>query len=121
MSESDSHPLTRKQKRQLDRMMVNLLEYFNTDEGKEMLEKTEGLFSRISLQPVELPAPELTDQEQHALKFIRKELGKGHSPSVRKVTRAIGLRSSRSGQRIITTLIGKSILTHIDKKRLVLL
>jgi len=39
------------------------------------------------------------------MEFIKKEIVSGNSPSVREVTKALGLRSSRSGLRVINRLI----------------
>lgn len=54
---------------------------------------------------------ELTDQESRALEFIRRTLdAEQRSPSVREIAHVIGLKSSRSGFRVVQRLIAKEVL-----------
>jgi LexA DNA binding domain len=56
----------------------------------------------------------LTEKQKAALVFIKNELAHGKQPSVRTMAKAAGLRSSRSGARIIHSLISKGILVRRD-------
>jgi SOS-response transcriptional repressor LexA len=59
----------------------------------------------------------LTDQESKALEFIRRMLDtEQRPPSVREVARAIGLKSSRSGFRVVQRLIAKGVMMPLHKK-----
>jgi hypothetical protein len=60
--------------------------------------------------PTESKQEALSKHEIAALTFIRESLKNGRSPSVREVCRAVGLRSSRSGLRIINKLMSKRYL-----------
>ena len=54
--------------------------------------------------------PILTKQESKVLNFLEVEIySRRHSPSVRDVSRALGLRSSRSGARILQSLMSKGL------------
>jgi hypothetical protein len=85
---ASKEPLTKKHKQQLDRIIENLEQYLQTPEGIKVFDQLESLVSRIYSRFKHLPA--LTEKEERALRFIRKELRRGHSPSVREVGRAVG-------------------------------
>ena len=57
-----------------------------------------------------LPIRVLTAKEARALTFIQRERALGRSCSVRSVAKAVGLRSSRSGARIVYLLITKGFV-----------
>lgn len=56
----------------------------------------------------------LTDQERTAYKFICTTLELRRSPSIREITQALGLKSSRSGHQVVQRLIRKKLI-HRDK------
>jgi len=61
---------------------------------------------------LETPGPETAgiqpnEQEQKALGFINSELKQGRSPTVRGIAKASGFRSSRTGHRLLKSLIAK--------------
>lgn len=98
--------LSDEQKRTWDQIIEKLLDYFRTDEGTEFYKQFVAVFQKAP----QLPMVILTPNETKALHYIRKKQQRGHSPSVREVTRTIGLRSSRSGHKIITSLRSKGII-----------
>ena len=68
------------------------------------------LFSLLSIQETKQPDVEQTEQEQRAIAFIGSEMKQGKAPSIRGITKAIGLRSSRSGFRLVEQLISKGFV-----------
>jgi len=104
--------LSQREKQQLDRILDAAREYLQTPEGVDMFHAMERLIGK------RVPVSEviLTSNESKALTFIRRELKRGNSPSVREVTKAAGLKSSRSGQILIRALISKSVIKRIDGK-----
>lgn len=48
-----------------------------------------------------VPGIALTLNEEKTVAFIRSERKEGRSPGVRKIAQVVGLRSSRSGARIL--------------------
>ncbi len=66
-----------------------------------------------------MPA-DLSLQEMKALLFIKQQLGKGHSPSVRELTEHLGYSSSQSGLRIIRSLTEKGVVARDRNKNLTL-
>jgi LexA DNA binding domain len=101
--------LSPERRESLDNLLETLMKYLATPEGRETHEKLQALVSRIEERQKPAP-PSLSDQEERALRFIRKRLKAGRSPSVREVARALGLKSSRSGSRILNLLINKGIV-----------
>jgi hypothetical protein len=63
------------------------------------------------------PLPKLSLQEQIVFDLIKS----GRSPSIREITQAIGLSSSRSGQRIVESLMRKGIITRDESGSLIVL
>jgi hypothetical protein len=54
--------------------------------------------------------PVLTEQESKVLRFLEDEIYNRHrSPSLRDVSRVLGLQSSRSGSRVFRSLISKGL------------
>ena len=105
---SDSHGgLSDEQKQAWDHIIETLWKYFETPEGEEFYERFIGLMSQI--QEAQRNRG-LSDTENRALVFIRKELKRGHSPTVREVTKALGFRSSRSGHRVVCGLKEKGCI-----------
>src|ERR1043166_7602123 len=104
---ASTKPLPRKQKRQLDRLLLMLMKYLDTPEGVTLLQRMEKVFRPTSYRvPV---AAMLSDREARDLRFIKREIKREHLPSVREVARAIGLKSSRSGALMIQTLRSKGL------------
>jgi LexA DNA binding domain len=58
----------------------------------------------------------LSNKQKDALAFTRRELSHGRQPSVRDVSKAMGLRSSRSGALTVNSLIGKGLLSRKSGK-----
>ncbi len=104
--ESDSE-LSEIEKRAWDKIINNLVEYFNTENGTEFYERFADLMSRVEDQSV---ARSLSDVEHRALVFIQKERKQGRSPSVRTVSKTLGFRSSRSGHRIVSKLKDRGLI-----------
>jgi len=104
--------LSEEQKRALDRMIERLISYYyrHPAEFMDALERLRELDKRIKTRLYSEALLSLTEKEFKAFNFIRSELQRGHSPSVREVAKAIGLTSSRSGARAIKILVEKGIL-----------
>src|SRR4051812_44758072 len=104
--------LSEEQKRQLDQMIENLVAYANTTEGRKVMDEFIELMERINNRNDETCEEEsaLTAKEQRVMKFIRKELKEGSSPSSRTIAQTLGLRSSRSGLQMINRLIEKRVI-----------
>jgi len=105
----DPRSLTTKQRQTLDRLFAYLVDYFQTTEGIELSERIHGFLARQKAR-----RDDITPTEERALDFIRTELKRGHSPSVREVARALGLKSSRSGFRVVASLIQNRVLSRRD-------
>jgi hypothetical protein len=87
-------------------MLQDLLAYLDTPEGQAFYQRFIAAFDKPKL-----PAPlALSEREENALDFIRKQLKKAHSPSVREVASAVGLRSSRLGFQIVRSIKIKKLL-----------
>src|SRR5437773_1277197 len=80
---------------------------------KRVVEEAE----KLSATRPKLPA--LSVRETKALDFIRCSLGAGTSPSVRQVCQAVGLRSSRSGLRLVNKLISKGYVCRKEDGSLI--
>ena len=93
-------------------MIENLTVYLNTPEGDASLRNLEAIVKRIQARSEFEAAAEipLSPNEERALAFIRSELKKGRSPGVRKIAQAVGLRSSRSGLKLVRSLKIKGLL-----------
>lgn len=66
--------------------------------------------------------PRLSDQEQIAFDLIKtRNQSEGRSPSVREITQSLGLSSSRSGHRVVTSLLKKRLISRDDAGALVVL
>ena len=70
------------------------------------------IFKLLTRRPLEKNRPPLTEQESTALAFIRHEQDHGRTPSTRSLARTMGFRSSRSGHRMIETLVSKGYVTR---------
>lgn len=101
--------LSSRTKRQLDDLLVDLIECLDDPEGRQNIENLRAIQFQIE-ERRSRQAQELSEAEILALKFIKKNLAKGHAPSVREITKAIGLRSSRSGHKVIQSLMNKKVL-----------
>ena len=64
--------------------------------------------------------PALSEGEGKALAFITSAIGRGKSPSVRAIAAELGLSSSRSGQRMVDSLMAKGVITRNDQGSLAL-
>lgn len=104
--------LTKTRKKELDAIITSLDAALRTPEGIAVFERLEELIERIQnrIRGVEQVRPPLSESESRALAFIERQLRKGHSPSTREVTKAIGLRSSRSGHKVVHSLRRKGLL-----------
>jgi LexA DNA binding domain len=101
-------------KREWDRILDNLAIYLNTPEGIDTLEQMQRIFSKVQVKS-EQEALSLTDREIKAFRFIKKQVEIGKSPSVREIARAVNLKSSRSGARMVDNLVAKGVLKKITK------
>jgi hypothetical protein len=102
-------------RRKFDSILSALLSYLSTEDGAGVFDQMQNLFIRIEeRRTLEL----LTTQEMQALQFIRTELQFGRHLSVRKVTQALGFKSSRTGFRVIEALIRKNVLTRASGRLL---
>jgi hypothetical protein len=108
---SQEKPLSKKHKKELDHIIESLSKYFSTPEGEELFERMQTIFPQ---KDKALSRPALTQNEECAFRFIQRELKRGHSPSVREVTKVVELKSSRSGYRIINSLLTKGLLHRKD-------
>ena len=80
-----------------------------TPEGQEVGERIVKAVKMMKLQTV-VPTRVMTAKEALALIFIQREHALGRSYSVRRVAKAVGLKSSRSGARIVNSLITKGFM-----------
>jgi hypothetical protein len=108
-------PPSKKRKRQLDAMLARLAVHLATPEGIAKLKELREITDRIKARQANL-----SDRETKALTFIREELDRGHSPSVREITKAIGVRSSRTGHQIVQALLLRSLIRRDDNDLLAL-
>lgn len=99
--------LTKKHKRRLDRMLINLHTFLATPEGEALSDRLNELHTRIRERARH---GGLTEKERNALLFIEHQLSLGHSPSVREVSAAIGCTSSRTGARTVEKLVTMGLL-----------
>jgi len=60
----------------------------------------------------------LTEKELKVLEFIKHSMKEKRRPSVRGISRAMGLRSSRSGFRLLRSLIGRGLVYRGQKGEL---
>jgi len=93
-------------------MLLRIAAFLSTREGIELSDRIRALIRKKEMGGAPDVRSQLTLHEETALVFIRKELKRGHSPSVREVTRALGAKSSRTGFRILQSLIGKGVLAR---------
>lgn len=103
--------LTEKQKRGLDQMLVSLYAYFSTPEGTALAQELEAITERIYSRHRE---SRLTEVEHKAYYFIQGKLLAESSVSVREISRHLGFKSSRSGFKVVQSLIKKSIIKRKD-------
>jgi len=61
-----------------------------------------------------------TQQESDGINFIHEEIHRGRSPSVRQFSWAMGLRSSRSGHRLLNRLMEQGWIYRNDEGKLCL-
>lgn len=101
--------LTEEHKRTLDRILINLEAHLSTAEGMETFERMERIMHAIESR-TKASVQDLPPKERRVLTYIKKALKQGHSPSVREVTQAMGLKSSRSGQRVLNSLLTKGVI-----------
>jgi len=107
--------LSEEQKEGIRNMCKQLFDYYKTAEGKLVGEQ----ISRIvdSMKEKDKPKPvQLTEKEQLAFAYIKGQLSHGIQPTVRGVAKAVGLKSSRSGVRIIDKLIAQGYLRLVGEK-----
>ncbi len=91
------------------------------DQVEEMGMGLLGFFHLLKLnEPIEEdPGIEVTENEYATIKYIHTCLFHHHKqPTVRGVTEALGKRSSRSGFRVLTSLMKKKLVWRDDKGEL---
>lgn len=94
-------------------------EDFSDREIEDMGTRLLKLFAILLARPTsQTSEPNLTLQERTALEFLKAEIGRGRSPSVREIASAVSLRSSRSGARVLRSLIAKGILSRDSSGKL---
>ena len=64
-------------------------------------------FDMIFCKDPAKPKPMLSDEEAYAVLYINRSLEEGHQPTVRGIAEAMGRSSSRSGQRMMNSLIAQ--------------
>jgi len=108
-------PPSKKRKRQLDVILEHLATYLATPDGIAMLEEFREINGRIKARYANL-----SKRETKALAFIRAEIDRGHSPSVREIAKAVGVRSSRTGHKIVQVLLLRGLVHRDDNNHLTL-
>lgn len=93
-------------KQGLKRLFDDLLAYIQTPDSDKLLERI-GKASPQKKEEQEVERPSLTLHEERALRFIQREQAKGRFPTVREVAKATGMRSSRTGAKLVNTLFDK--------------
>lgn len=93
-------------------------ELVTDDEIEDMGIRLLRLFSIIVTQEPKPACVQLAKQEQKALAFIGSEIKQGRSPSLRQLTQAVGLKSSRSGYRLLNKLISKGQVVRNEEGEL---
>jgi hypothetical protein len=96
----------------LDPAFESLAVYLSSAEGKMWFNDVENLMQRIETHSKFEAVPEtsLTPAEKGALAFIRSQSKKRPFPGVRKIARSAGLKSSRSGLKLLQSLKAKGLL-----------
>lgn len=96
----------------LDAALGELAVYLSSPEGETWLSEFESIINRIQTRSKFTANPEilLTPKEEKALAFIRSEHEVGRSPGVRKIAKAAGFKSSRSGLRLLRVLKDRGLL-----------
>jgi len=88
------------------------------DELQEMGIRLLRLFS-ILTSPSKTQTIEVSDQELRALKFLSHEIHlNARMPSVRELAAALGLRSSRSGHRMLSRLMKRELIARDGEGKL---
>lgn len=95
-----------------DAAMEDLATYLRSSEGERWFSDLESLMERIQTRSKFQAISEvsLTQAEARALEFVRNEHAEGRSPGVRKIAKAAGFKSSRSGLKLLRSLEGKGLL-----------
>ena len=106
----DTIDLSEEQKQRLDRILQILLDFSQTEQGRKLAGKIQ--IWKEAYRSEKKPA--LNKREEKVLKYIVTELASGRTPSVRDITAAAGLRSSRSGYLIIRALEEKGYVQRKD-------
>lgn len=92
-----------------------IVEPMTDAEIEEMGVRLLRLFSIISVPEQKPSRIEPTEQEQKAIAYISSEIKSGRSPSIRDITKAMGLRSSHSGFRLLNRLIEKGMIRRCEQ------
>jgi predicted HTH transcriptional regulator len=88
------------------------------DELHEMGWRLLRLFS-ILATPSKTKTMEISEQELKALKFLSHQVHVNtRTPSVRELATALGLRSSRSGHRMLARLVKRGLITRDGEGKL---
>jgi hypothetical protein len=109
----ERQPLSEQQKQSLEKLLKYLYVYFSTPEGRELGKRLEKIVQRIQARKPEIV---LSRREQEAFSFIKS--CKDTPPSIREVTRHLGLKSSHSGFKIVQTLLEKKVVSKAEDGRL---
>lgn len=109
----ERQPLSGQQKQSLENLLKYLYAYFSTSEGRELGKRLENIVLRIQARKPEMV---LTRREQAALSFIKAS--KDTPPSIREIARHLGLKSSRSGFKIVLALLEKKVVSRAEDGRL---
>lgn len=76
------------------------------------------LYKFLATPDVSRSAIKMTESEARAVAFLQNANGNGNSPSIRNLCKAMGFRSSRSGFRLLNTLMSKGLVRRDDNGRL---
>jgi alanine-alpha-ketoisovalerate/valine-pyruvate aminotransferase len=126
MTESNKHytsdfikqrRLSKKRVNELENMCRDIYNYVKTPEGQMVGEQVASFLEQHN-DYYKHETEELTDKEKSALTYIEYELSKGKRPTVRGVAEAVGLRSSRMGQKVVDGLVGKGVVCRDCRGRL---
>jgi len=112
MKEAESLSKTESKMPSMDAILHSLALFLGTPEGQRQFAEFESIMQRIQSRKEAEAIPDipLTPNEEKALTFIRNDLKKGRSSGVRKIAQAGGLKSSRSGARLLRSLKIKGLL-----------
>lgn len=96
----------------MDTMLNVLAIILGTPEGERQFVEFESVMQRIQARKEAEAIPDipLTPNEKKALAFIRGQLTEGRLPGVRKIAKAAGFKSSRSGLKLLRSLKDKGLI-----------